>query len=137
MNSIPLNHFQQQLDELKDAGQLRQLREFSDRNGCYVTYNEKQLLNLSSNDYLGLATDKMLLKNFYAQQTDNNIIDLFGMGSSSSRLMTATSKQTNELENIIGKRYGKEALVFNSGYHANIGILSSLCRKLRSGSVAK
>ncbi len=124
-----ITQYQQELTELEKAGRLRELRTFTTRAGCYIEHNGKKLVNLSSNDYLGLATNPEILKQFYSQQNDENIIDMFGTGSSSSRLMTATSANVVELENIIGNCYRKDALVFNSGYHANIGILPALTDK--------
>ncbi len=121
--------FTNKLQEWKESGQLRQLHQLSDRTGQYITHNGKKLLNLSSNDYLGLATDTTLLQQFYAGQTEENLIDSYGLGSSSSRLMTATTTQTDELEKLIAERYNKDALLFNSGYHANVGILPALTDK--------
>lgn len=123
------DNFKKQLQNWKETGQLRQLRPLSGRTEQHVTHNGKKLLNLSSNDYLGLATDTTLLKQFYAKQTEDNLIDLYGLGSSSSRLMTATTTLSEDLEQLIAGRYNKEAILLNSGYHANIGILPALTDK--------
>lgn len=120
------NKFKTKLQEWEKTDQLRQLRPLSDRTGQYVTHNGKKLLNLSSNDYLGIATDANLLRQFYAEQTEENLINSYGIGSSSSRLMTATTTETTELETLIAERYNKDAILLNSGYHANIGILPAL-----------
>ena len=124
-----MNNFEQQLQKWTEEGQLRQLRPLSDRTGQHVTHNSKKLLNLSSNDYLGLATDTTLLKQFYSEQTDSNLINSYGLGSSSSRLMTATTSLSEDLESLLAERYNKDAILLNSGYHANIGILPALTDK--------
>ncbi|MDJ0624131.1 MAG: 8-amino-7-oxononanoate synthase [Desulfocapsaceae bacterium] len=88
------------------------------------------MLNLTSNDYLGLAANKKIHKEFYQSLDDGNLIDNYGLGSASSRLLTGDSYLAHDLEELIGRHYGRPAcLLFNSGYHANIGILPTLARK--------
>ncbi|MEA2012026.1 MAG: 8-amino-7-oxononanoate synthase [Verrucomicrobiota bacterium] len=102
---------------LRNNGRLRNLAENEDMN----------LLNLSSNDYLGLASDKDLLEEFYSGITDKTISSKYSMSASSSRLLTGNHSLYLELENELAKIYNAEAaLFFNSGYHANIGILPAL-----------
>ena len=105
--------------------------------GKYIFEENKKYLNLSSNDYLGIAEDRKILKNFF------KIAD-FSMGSASSRLLTGSSYVYAKLECLLAALYRKEkALVFNSGYHANTGIMSSLlspkdvvfCDKLNHASI--
>ncbi len=82
------------------------------------------LLNLSSNDYLGLFDKEELVKEFLGE-TEN-----MHFSSASSRLLTGNSSSHNRLEELLCRLFNKEAaLVFNSGYHANAGILSALCNK--------
>ena len=81
------------------------------------------MLNLSSNDYLGLASDLHLREQFF-DQTPN---DLRVMSSSSSRLLTGNFPEYEQLEASLSQVfYGRSALLFNSGYHMNIGILPAL-----------
>lgn len=83
-------------------------------------------INLSSNDYLGLSNNKGLQREFF------NYIALSDLkfSASSSRLLTGNSREYEQLENTIANAYNREAcLVYNSGYHANIGILPSLASK--------
>lgn len=85
---------------------------------------QTQLLNLSSNDYLGLADDEALKDEFLNKyQHDKD----YRFGASSSRLLTGNFKAHEALEQTLARLYGREALVFNSGYHMNIGILPALC----------
>ena len=81
------------------------------------------MLNLSSNDYLGLAADRRLREAFLETLTP----DTFLPTSSSSRLLTGNFTGYTELEHELARLFGTEAaLVFNSGYHANTGILPAV-----------
>ena len=54
----------------------------------------------------------------------------YSLGSASARLLTGTLPVYGELENLLSDLYGKEAaLLYNSGYHANVGISSALNQK--------
>lgn len=92
----------------------------------WVGFSGRDLLNLSSNDYLGLGQNSVLRRRFYRdlEQDDGH---LFGLAAASSRLLTGDSLLAHDLENDLATAYGAEAvLLFNSGYHANIGILPAL-----------
>ena len=87
-------------------------------------------LNLAGNDYLGLATNRELLTAFYREQSETNLLDRYGLGSTASRLMTGNTAPYAALERMLADHYRTEsALVFNSGYHLNIGILPALAGK--------
>ena len=84
------------------------------------------MLNLSSNDYLGLASRKELREDFLGQMRENDL----PLSSSSSRLLTGNFKVYTEFEQLLADRFEREAaLLFNSGYHANTGILPALADK--------
>ncbi len=120
----------EQLDQLKQTGMARRLQPLSGRSGGLVDYQGKRLLNLSSNDYLGLAGDGDFLDQFYAERTPVNTTDRYGLGTASSRLLTGDIDIAHELEELIERLYSREAaLLFNSGYHANIGIIPALFGK--------
>ncbi len=139
----PYSFFGNTLDELKRDSQYRFLKTISTRDDKYVVYNNKKYINLSSNDYLGLATDRKYVNKFYSGFKKQNLIDSFGPGSTSSRLLSGNYELYPELENILNDLYNtairsnnkdenfseKHALVFNSGYHANIGIISTITDK--------
>lgn len=106
-------------------------------NGFYVSENHdlashsnpqsQQLINFSSNDYLGLASNRKLQEEFFKHV---GVSKKNWMSSSSSRSLTGTSLSHTELENCIAQSYKKTgALLFNSGYHANTGILPALTDK--------
>lgn len=87
-------------------------------------------LNLSSNDYLGLSGNRNLVEEFYGKLEPDALLDSFSPGASASRLMTGNSHLYAELENELARLYRRErALVFASGYHGNVGILSALAQK--------
>lgn len=126
--------YAQTLNRLQNAAQLRSFKEIDSRQNKIITYKNKACLNLSSNDYLGLATDQTLCEEFYAavnrasgQSGSKNLINQYGLGASSSRLLTGNSTLYEALEDQICKWYdSKAALIFNSGYHANLGVISAL-----------
>lgn len=120
MNSI--QQMQQELQELEEHSNLRRLPQIM-HHGREVSIGGKQMLNLSSNDYLGLANDRELREEFL--RTLNP--DTFMPTSSSSRLLTGNFGVYEELEAELAALFGTEAaLVFNSGYHANTGILPAV-----------
>lgn len=87
-------------------------------------------LNLSGNDYLGLAGNRSLVAEYYRRITPDSLLELFGPGASASRLMTGNSVLYEQLERKLAGLYGsRRALVFNSGYHGNAGILPVLAEK--------
>ena len=118
------------LEKLAQNGRLRELKPLSGRNGCRVEYNGSEMLNLTSNDYLGIAGDRLLHRKFYDLLSSENIVDNYGLGSASSRLLTGDSANAQRLEQRLCAQYNKEScLLYNSGYHANIGVLPALLGK--------
>ena len=111
------------LKERESEGLLRKLTEVEHVPGGRISVEGKEYVDFSSNDYLGLANHPRL---------KSAAVDALSqaVGSSASRLMTGSTKIHHELEKKVAKFKGKEAaLVFNSGYQANVGILSALCGK--------
>lgn len=83
------------------------------------------LVDLSGNDYLGLAENKRLAREFM----DDIDILVSRPGSSASRLLSASQNDYAALEKALADAYGRAALLFNSGFHANIGIIRALADK--------
>ena len=118
-----LEHYASQLDDLKKQGNLRQFTT-NIQMGRNIQINDRNMLNLSSNDYLGLAVDERLREEFF----DLTSISERRMSSSSSRLLTGNFPEYEKLEHTLSQLFGhRAALLFNSGYHMNIGILPALC----------
>ena len=84
----------------------------------------KPLVNLASNDYLGLASNASLQQEFLRTLEDEPPL----FSASSSRLLTGNVPAYEVLETTLARLFGTQsALVFNSGYHMNVGILPALC----------
>ena len=113
------------LEELNQSGNLRCLP-LIEPQGKWIIRDGRRMLNLSSNDYLGLSRDTRLRKEFLTRAME----EYLPLSSASSRLLTGNFPAYTELEELLASSYGKEsALVFNSGYHANVGILPALADK--------
>lgn len=125
-----LESYKHILDTLQKEGRFRQFKPLSGRRGCRVNQYGREMLNLTSNDYLGLAGDIALHQEFFGLMTENNILDQYGLGAASSRLLAGDSVVAHELEDELQAAYSKQScLLFNSGYHANIGVLPALLGK--------
>ncbi len=115
-------YYQNCLEEQKRALNFRNLKplEISSK---YVLQDNKKLLNLSSNDYLGISTNIEARKEFL------KTYDL-SLSVPSARLLCANTNSYVKLEKLLCEKFLKQsALLFNSGYHANVGIYSSLAKK--------
>lgn len=122
--------YQETLTQLKAAGRIRELRPLGEKKGCRVIYKGRVMLNFTSNDYLGLAGDEELHRRFYRSIDESKYLENYGIGAASSRLLTGDSAALHSLEELLADSYGRPAaLLYNSGYHANIGILPALFGK--------
>lgn len=116
------DRYKKELQELSANCAARRLTSFK-KMGQYIFEENKRFLNLSSNDYLGIAENMEIMDKFM------RIAD-FSFGSASSRLLTGGSYVYAKLECLLAALFGKEkALILNSGYHANTGIMSALLSK--------
>lgn len=117
--------YKQILDNLKIKSHFRDLKNFEKKDEKYIYYKGKKLLNLSSNNYLNFADNKQITEEFLDYAGNN-----YSFGSASSRLLTGTLPVYKELEELLSSLYSKECtLLFNSGYHANVGISSAINQK--------
>jgi 8-amino-7-oxononanoate synthase len=100
----------------------RHLEPLESPQGAVVKVAGIELINLSSNDYLGLANDPAVI------DAAGSAVHRFGVGSGASRLLVGSSVAHQRLEQRLAK-FGRAdaAVLFNSGYAANVGILSALC----------
>jgi 8-amino-7-oxononanoate synthase len=135
-----LKSYQSRLAELDAAGQLRACRlvEPSLASPVQGQIGLLQAVNFSSNDYLGLSRDSRL------QTAAIEAIQRYGTGSSASRLVSGTNELVHQLELELAQfKQTEAALVFNSGYQANVAILQALlepgdwvfCDKLNHASL--
>lgn len=119
---MTLDHINQELLTLKEKRNYRSLPPLI-HDGRDVILNEQRMLNLSSNDYLGLANDVSLREEFLKTITPETFLPT----SSSSRLLTGNFTDYQKLEQQLAVLFRTEsALIFNSGYHANTGILPAI-----------
>ncbi|MDR0237506.1 8-amino-7-oxononanoate synthase [Acinetobacter sp.] len=117
-----LEHYAKQLDGLKQQGNFRQFSS-NIQQGREIYINDQRMLNFASNDYLGLASDLQLRTEFFDETPNAQR----RMSSSSSRLLTGHFPEYELLEESLTQAFnGRAALLFNSGYHMNIGILPAL-----------
>lgn len=112
---------QAELDQLKRQTLYRQLRVIGSEHGSRVSYRGRSMLMLSSNNYLGLAAHPAL-KRAAIEATER-----FGTGTSSSRLIAGNLELLGELEARLAQfKATQAALVFGSGYLANLGTVPAL-----------
>ena len=110
-----------ELEKIRNRNLFRQAAILEQRNNNTITINKKRLLNFSSNDYLGLSSHADILNSI--SSTANN----FGFGSSASPLVCGKSDHHQRLEEMIAFKTGRDrALLFPSGYQANLGMVTAL-----------
>jgi 8-amino-7-oxononanoate synthase len=116
--------FSSELAELRSRSLLRKLRELESAQQPAMEFAGKKLLNFSSNDYLGLATEPVL------REAAKAAIDEYGVGAGASRLICGTLTPHVRLEERLAEfKRTEAALVFSSGYAAALGTLGALCGK--------
>ena len=113
-----------QLNAIREQNLLRQLRHVESPQGAHVQMDGRELLNFSSNDYLGLADHPAL------KEAARRAVERFGAGSGASRLICGSLAVHHELEEKLAAFKGTPAaLSFSSGYSAAIGALGALLGK--------
>ena len=112
---------EQELEQLKDNNLFRSMTVFDSPQTSQVEVEgEKQHL-FSSNSYLDLCCEPKI------KEYTRRVLEEYGVGSGGSRLTTGTTRIHADLEDVIAEFKKREAaLVFNTGYMANVGILSAL-----------
>lgn len=120
----PLSYLTAQLDELKAKGTYFRLRVLEDKQEPVCTFDGKRVINLASNNYLGLTTHPKLLE--AALEATRK----YGVGSGAVRTIAGTMKIHMELEEKIARFKNVEAcVVFQSGFAANAGTVSAILGK--------
>ncbi|WP_010287188.1 glycine C-acetyltransferase [Kurthia massiliensis] len=120
-----LNTFvNENLEALKQQGLYNEIDPVEGANGPIITIRGKQLINLSSNNYLGLATNDELKK--IAQQT----IDTYGVGAGAVRTINGTLDLHVKLEEKLAEFKGTEAAIsYQSGFNCNMAAISAVMDK--------
>jgi glycine C-acetyltransferase len=120
----PLSYLTDQINELKAKGTHFQLRVLDDEQAPVCTFDGKQVINLASNNYLGLTTHPRL------REAALEATRKYGVGSGAVRTIAGTMKIHMELEEKIARFKGVEAcVVFQSGFAANAGTVSAVLGK--------
>lgn len=115
------NILEKELYDLMMKDQLRSLKTLTSPQGRMLIVDGKRMLNFSSNDYLSLAQDVRI------KHSVIKAVKKWGIGSGASRLICGNAKEHEYLEKDIAHiKETQKALLFSSGYTANIGIISSL-----------
>ena len=119
-----LAHLTAQLDQFKAAGTYFKLRELEDVQAPVCTYDGRKVINLASNNYLGLCNDPRL------EEAAIKAVKEHGVGSGAVRTIAGTMRIHMELEEKIARFKNVEAcVVFQSGFTANAGTVSSILGK--------
>ena len=116
-----LNALQKELNQRKTDGLMRQRRLLDSPQAEHIIANNKKYLSFCSNDYLGLANHPALIATMQVAAGDS------GVGSGASNLITGHHRYHDALEKKLAKFVNMPAaLVFSTGYMANIGVVSTL-----------
>ncbi|HLO85514.1 MAG TPA: 8-amino-7-oxononanoate synthase [Nostocaceae cyanobacterium] len=124
MNNHPYAWIESSLKTIHRADWYRSTQTISSPPGATVQLSGQEVINFASNDYLGLAGDDRL------QQAAITAIQQFGTGSTGSRLLSGHRQIHRELEQTLAStKQTADALVFSSGYLANIGAITAIVGK--------
>ncbi|MCU0537982.1 MAG: 8-amino-7-oxononanoate synthase [Hydrococcus sp. Prado102] len=121
MLSNPYDWIEESLETIHRANWYRSVKNISGRSGAVVELEGRSLINFASNDYLGLAGDERLI------QAAIEATKALGTGSTGSRLLSGHRELHRELESAIASlKQTEDALIFSSGYLANLGTITAL-----------
>jgi glycine C-acetyltransferase len=117
----PLRYLGDELDTLREQGLYRHLRILEDEQKAHTTFDGRSVINLSSNNYLGLTTHPKL------RERALEAVRHFGVGSGSVRTIAGTMAIHMELERRLAEfKHTEAVVVFQSGFTANAGTVSSI-----------
>ncbi len=124
MPTNPYTWLEQSLATIHKADWYRSVQTLESRPGAVVQLEGREVINFASNDYLGLAGDERLIQAAVAATQE------FGTGSTGSRLLSGHRELHRQLECAIASlKQTQDALVFSSGYLANLGTIAALVGK--------
>ncbi|WP_134701681.1 glycine C-acetyltransferase [Ammoniphilus sp. YIM 78166] len=125
MSSNVLNRFlEENLGDLKNKGLYNVIDPLQSANGPMITISGKQLINLSSNNYLGLATDERL------KEAAIQVIREFGVGAGAVRTINGTMELHIRLEEKLAEfKHTEAAIAYQSGFNCNMAAISAVMDK--------
>ena len=119
--STPYDWLDRSLESIHKANWYRSTQTISSKAGTIATIDGREMLMFASNNYLGLAGDRRLI------DAAISATEMYGTGSTGSRLVTGHLALHEELETAIADLKNTEAaLVFSSGYLANLGVIAAI-----------
>lgn len=114
-------HLEREIAQWKEEGVFRPLTELESDQGSRVIIRGKEVIQLSSNNYLGLTTHPRL------KQAALEGVERFGAGTGSVRTIAGTFSMHEDFEKRLAEfKHTEAALVFQSGFTANVGVISSI-----------
>ena len=120
----PLAFLTTELESLKAQGLYRSLRVLEDEQKAHTTFDRRSVVNLSSNNYLGLTTHPRL------REAALDAVRRFGVGTGSVRTIAGTMAMHVELERRLAEfKHTEAVVVFQSGFTANAGTVSAILTK--------
>ncbi len=124
MPTDPYDWIEQSLATIHRADWYRSVKTIQGLSGAITQLEGREVINFASNDYLGLAGDDRLIQSAIAATKE------FGTGSTGSRLLSGHRELHRELESAIASlKHTESALVFSSGYLANLGAIATIVGK--------
>ena len=119
-----MKYISDELNKIKKTGLYRELKVIGNAQESHIEIEGKTFLSFCSNNYLGLANNPSVV------EAVKDAVEEYGWGAGASRLVSGNMTLHETLENVISRFKGKEAaLVFPTGYMANLGAISSLVSK--------
>ncbi len=119
-----LDFITEELDKLKEAGLLVNIRTIEGPQGAWIIIDGKKVLNLSSNNYLGFANNPQL------KSASQKAIEAYGVGPAAVRTIAGTTSLHNELERKLALFKGVEGSIsFQSGFCANLAVIPAIVGK--------
>jgi glycine C-acetyltransferase len=119
-----LDFITEELDKLKEAGLLVNVRTIEGPQGAWIIIDGKKVLNLSSNNYLGFANNPQL------KSASQKAIEAYGVGPAAVRTIAGTTSLHNELERKLALFKGVEGSIsFQSGFCANLAVIPAIVGK--------
>ena len=116
-----LEYLQEKIQELKDSGTYRELDTLQGANEAVIMLDGKEVINMSSNNYLGLSTNEAM------KEAAKDAIDAYGVGSGAVRTIIGNMDIHEKLEEKLAEFKREEAvMVFQSGFNCNAGAIQAI-----------
>lgn len=123
-SKVLVKFLKENLDDLKSKGLYNVINVLKSANGPIITVGDKELINLSSNNYLGLATNPRMI------QATIEATKKYGAGAGAVRTINGTLEIHTELEQKLAKfKHTQAAIAFQSGFNCNMGAISAVMNK--------